>query len=646
MKNWIRSCLILCSFSLTVSTTNNYQNVTSFSIDYDNDRFLLDGEPFRYLSGSIHYFRVHHRYWEDRLRRMRALGLNAIQTYVPWNFHEPVEGQYIFDHQRDLVEFLRIAERLGLYVLLRPGPYICAEWENGGLPWWLLKREGIRMRVNDPLYTTAVEKWMSVLLPKIEPLLRKNGGPILMVQVENEYGSYGGCDGNYTIWLRDLYKKFLGEDTLLYTTDGGDEYFLKCGPIPGVYPTIDFGPTSSEDVDKAFKAQRNHTPNHRGPLVNSEYYVGWFDMWNATRDDSTPDQIVDTAKYMYELGASINFYLIHGGTNFGFWNGAENDGAVLTSYNFSAPVEEDGSINSKYLALRTWIKSLKDWKQKPQDVPRNPKKIGYGKIKMEHVGGLLDLPSNQCVESEKPKTFEQMDHSMGFMAYSTILKTCGRNLTFPEYKDWLYVFLDGEHQGTLYRHPTPHQTTVQLKNCRVGQEVTILAENEGRLTYETINDYKGILADVSLDSTKLSDWNTCTIQIGKGEKFQEKTLQKLKKLKAKGQNNKVLHGVFTGTFNIEKGNLADTFIDFSNWGKGLILVNGHNIGRYWKIGPQFALYVPKHFLKEGGNRIFVIELFHKYFDCNAKHKCKIESIDHGIWRYNSTMKIRFTYKRP
>ncbi|KHJ83558.1 beta-galactosidase domain protein, partial [Oesophagostomum dentatum] len=239
---------------------NLFSNFSSFAVDHQNNQFLLDGKPFRYISGSIHYFRIQPSQWKDRLHRVRALGFNAIQYYIPWNFHEIYEGKYDFSGIRDFVEFTRIAYDLGMYSLVRVGPYICGEWENGGLPWWLLKKNISMMRTSEEGFKKEVEKWFGVLLPKIKPLLRQNDGPVLMIQVENEYGSYSACDRNYTSWLRDLIWSYLGNETVLYTTDGGSTSNLKCGAIPDVLATVDFGPTSEKNINSSFAAQKKYLP--------------------------------------------------------------------------------------------------------------------------------------------------------------------------------------------------------------------------------------------------------------------------------------------------------------------------------------------------------------------------------------------------
>jgi beta-galactosidase len=295
----------------------------SFNIDYNSDTFRMDGEPFRYVSGSLHYFRVPRDLWKDRMQKMRAGGFNAIQFVVEWNLHEPKPGQYDFEGILDINAFIQLAQDQGLYVLLRPGPYICAERNGGGLPYWLYAIDpDIRLRTSDPKYLKYVDKWWDVLLPKIKHQLYVNGGPIIMVQLENEYGSYGlqtkNCDTKYGIHLRDLIRKHLGTNVQLYTTDGDGDGYLRCGQVPGVYATVDFGPGAN--VTNAFAVQRRFEPH--GPLVNSEFYPGWLDYWAHPHNVVGVNQSAVSLDQILATGANVNIYMAHGGTSFGFGNGA------------------------------------------------------------------------------------------------------------------------------------------------------------------------------------------------------------------------------------------------------------------------------------------------------------------------------------
>ncbi|KAK0140822.1 Beta-galactosidase [Merluccius polli] len=329
----------------------------SFSIDYKSNSFLKDGRPFQYISGSIHYSRIPRVYWRDRLLKMYMAGLNAVQVYVPWNYHETVQGEPIFTGDRDLGHFLDLANQTGLLVILRPGPYICAEWEMGGLPAWLLEKPNILLRSSDPDYMQAVSNWLAVLLPTVKPWLYTSMGNIISVQVENEYGSYHACDYNYIRQLQTLFRYFLGGDVVLFTTDGNTDKEMSCGSLQGLYATIDFG--TDTDITTAFKRQRRFEPH--GPLVNSEFYTGWLDHWGEGHAQVDQWNVSRMLGEMLALGANVNMYMFEGGTNFGYWNGADHDTryrSVVTSYDYDAPLTEAGDPTEKLLLIRDVIQQV------------------------------------------------------------------------------------------------------------------------------------------------------------------------------------------------------------------------------------------------------------------------------------------------
>ncbi|PAV78834.1 hypothetical protein WR25_00434, partial [Diploscapter pachys] len=442
---------------------------------------------------------------------------NAIQFYIPWNFHEIYEGKYNFDGNRDFVKFIQTANDLGLYTLLRIGPYICGEWENGGLPYWLLKSLGpnsLQRTSNDPKWLAAVSKWFDKLLPIVKPTLRVNGGPVLMVQIENEYGSYQPADRNYTIWLRDLARQYLGDKVVFYTTDGGSDSYLKNGVIPDVFPTVDFGPGTETSIVNSFNAQRNYAP--RGPLVNSEFYPGWLLLWGDAKLNSPgAADIIRSSQIMYNLNASFNFYMIHGGTNFEFWAGAETNAPVITSYDYDAPISEAGDVTEKYLAIRDWIASLPDWTVSQIPVPPNTPKKAYSFARMYKMADLVDGLDSGCIYSERPVDFEGVDQPFGFVAYTTKLQSCG-DLVLTKFKDFAYVFSDKSFEGTLTNFLNGlHKNRTALPHCAPGTKLTVFVESQGRQTYETINDYKGILGDVLIDGRRQDNWEHCKIDVTK-----------------------------------------------------------------------------------------------------------------------------------
>ncbi|CAD6193715.1 unnamed protein product [Caenorhabditis auriculariae] len=641
-----RPLLLMALFSLLVvgfgwNMGNPHNEGPSFRIDSENRQFLLDGKPFRYISGSIHYFRIPLTMWNDRLKKVRALGFNAIQFYIPWNLHEFQEGKFDFKGRAgelDFLHFVDLARQNGLWTLLRLGPYICGEWENGGLPYWLLRKGVQKQRSSDQIFKQSVANWFEALLQRVKPALRKNGGPILMLQIENEYGSYDACDRSYTTWLRDFVKERVGDDVVLYTTDGSAEDYLKCGAVPGVLPTVDFGTTSNNsNIDKYFEVQRKYAPY--APLVNSEFYPGWLLLWGAKSESlPTAKEIVFNAQYMYDIGANINFYMIHGGTNFGFWNGAEVQAPCLTSYDYGAPISEAGDVTPKYLEIRKWIKSLPDWPNKPLDVPENTPKAKYGRFELKKAKGVAGFADPSCVSSKIPLTHEEINQPLGYVIYRTKIEKCGE-LFIPKFADFAYVFVEEEYVGTLYRHYyEKNSTNITLTGCRPGMSaLSIMVENQGRQTYETINDHKGILSEVFIDGQIKRDWTQCRVDLAPQNFY--KYFQVLRDPSPNPPGDlKTRIGTFVGEL-VVSGKPRDTWIDTRGWGKGVVIVNSHNIGRYWATeGPQMTLYVPAEFLKYGPNLVVFVEVQGAHEACETG-LCFSQSLDAPIFSFNSTLNV-------
>uniref|UniRef100_A0A8C2TQF6 Galactosidase beta 1 like n=1 Tax=Coturnix japonica TaxID=93934 RepID=A0A8C2TQF6_COTJA len=584
--------------------------VRSFQIDFDRDCFLKDGAPFRYVSGSVHYARVPRAAWRDRLLRLYMAGLNAVQVYVPWNYHEPQPGVYDFSGDRDVEAFLDLAAELGLLVILRPGPYICAEWEMGGLPAWLLWTADIVLRSSDPAYLAAVDAWLHVLLPKIKPRLYQHGGNIISVQVENEYGSYYICDSSYLQHLLGTFRALLGPEVLLFTTDGAQVEDLRCGTLQGLYATIDFGPGSN--VTEAFGTQRYVEP--RGPLVNSEYYTGWLDYWGGPHASISAALVAQGLANMLQLGANVNMYMFHGGTNFAYWSGADFKGKyepVTTSYDYDAPLSEAGDPTEKLFAIRTVISKFQPLPVGPMPPPTP--KCAYGWVALHKVNyaDLLDvldvLSPSGPIQSQFPLTFEAIKQAQGFVLYRTQLPRdilAPATLRAPPHSicDRGYVMLQKEYQGTLERDG---QTELRVKG-KAGDMLDVLLENMGRISFgANFSDFKGLLGNLSLDSRPLSNWLiyplTIDAAIHQGWPHAAQTKS--------SSRSRAGPAFYAGTFETP-GIAWDTFVKFPGWSKGQLWINGFNLGRYWpQQGPQQTLFVPGSILRVGcPNNITVLEL--------------------------------------
>ncbi|NXV71907.1 BGAL galactosidase, partial [Atlantisia rogersi] len=621
--------------SITVPLPQASPPARSFQLDYEEDCFRKDGVPFRYISGSIHYARVPRPAWRDRLLKMYMSGLSAVQVYIPWNYHEPLPGVYDFAGARDLEAFLDLTAELGLLVILRPGPYICAEWEMGGLPVWLLWTPGIVLRSSDPAYLAAVDSWLHVLLPKVKPRLYQNGGNIISVQVENEYGSYYACDYEYLRHLLGSFRALLGSEVLLFTTDSAQAEELRCGTLQGLYATVDFGPGSN--VTEAFGAQRQVEP--KGPLVNSEYYTGWLDYWGGAHASTGSAQVARGLEDMLQLGASVNMQVLSWGRlPLLSWLGADFKGQykpVTTSYDYDAPLSEAGDPTEKLFAIRTVISKFQPLPAGPMP-PATPK-YSYGRVALQKVSAcptgcagpawhcppaprpslslqyadLLDVLDVLCpsgpIQSQFPLTFEAIKQAHGFVVYHTQLPWDVPDpamLGAPPHSicDRGYVMLQKEYQGTLERDG---RTALPVTG-RAGDTLDVLLENMGRISFgANVSDFKGLLGNLSLDSSPLLNWLLYPLAIDTAIK-QGWPHAALPKSSSRGRAGPAF---YTGTFKTP-GIAWDTFIQFPGWSKGQLWINGFNLGRYWpRRGPQQTLFVPGSVLHaDYPNNITVLEL--------------------------------------
>ncbi|HSU19200.1 MAG TPA: beta-galactosidase family protein [Acidobacteriaceae bacterium] len=564
------------------------QDAHSFQVV--RDHFELDGKPFEVLSGEIHYARVPRQYWRNRIRMARAMGLNTIATYVFWNVHEPRPGVYDFSGQEDLAAFIRIAQEEHMYVLLRAGPYSCAEWEFGGFPAWLLAdpRMQTALRSNDPAFMVPVERWMKRLAQEIAPLQIGLGGPIIAVQIENEYGNFGS-DKAYMEHLHQIFTDDGFTHSLLYTVDPSKA--LARGEIAGVYSGVNFGTGHAAAGLDALESVR---PGQ--PLFATEYWPGWFDLWGHPHETRpTAPQIADLNTILGR-GASLNIYMVHGGTSFGFMAGAsESTGAYrgnVTSYDYDAPIDEAGHPTPKFFAYRDVI--LKHTNQQPLPIPPVPPVIAVPSFTLTRGESLWDvLPAP--VASDEPKTMEQIGQAYGLILYRTRLKQAAQNatLTLEHMQDFAVVYVNGKQVGTLDRHY--HQDHLAITAPALAQ-LDILVENMGRLnsTKKMRDETKGI-HDALLDGVPLRGWNIYPLP-----------MDPTPHVNASGKPFVAGPHFAEGSFTVE--NVGDTFLDTRGLGMGEVWINGHALGRFWDIGPQATLYLPGVWLKKGRNDVVIFEL--------------------------------------
>ncbi|MDH6135351.1 beta-galactosidase [Kitasatospora sp. MAA4] len=564
------------------------------SLRHDGNGFTLDGRPLRILSGALHYFRVVPEQWDARLALLRAMGLNTVESYVAWNLHEPSPGRYDFAGRLDLERFVETAARHDLLVLLRPGPYICAEWEFGGLPAWLLKDPALRLRCTHPGYLAAVDRWFDVLLPRLLPLLAESGGPVLALQVENEYGSYGN-DAQYLRHLADGLRR-RGAQSLLFTSDGPAPAMLRAGTLPQALPTVNFG----DRVAESFATLHAHRPD--APPVCMEYWNGWFDQWGEPHHTREP---ADAARVLDELlaaGASVNLYMAHGGTNFGYLNGANlEDGRLrptVTSYDYDAPISESGRPTAKFWAFREVLGRYTELPPPPEPAAQS---LEPQVLELGAPLPLLELVERlaEPVRSAMPPAMEELDQSYGFVLYRT--RVDGPREAAPLVVDGLgdraQVFLDGRPVGVLDR--TDPELGCELSVPPGGARLDLLVENLGRVNYgPALLDRKGITGGVRLGQQLLMDWLAYPLPLEQPPPAQETP--------SSGADLAGLPVLRQAVLEVDRP--LDTFVLTQGHGKGLCWVNGFLLGRYWDIGPQQTLYLPGPLLRPGRNEITLLEL--------------------------------------
>ncbi len=561
---------------------------------YSGKDFLLDGKPFEVISGAMHYWRIVPAYWEDRLKKLRACGFNTVETYVPWNLHERTEGTFDFSGDLDIIAYIETAAKLGLKVIVRPGPYICAEHDFGGLPSWLLAYPDIALRCNDPRYLEKVRPYYRELLTRIRPYLCTNGGPIIMVQIENEYGSYGN-DKEYLHAVADIYLEY-GMDCLLYTSDGPCYWMLGGGTLPE-YPCVaNFG---SNPVG-AFALLNDFRPNQ--PMMCGEFWCGWFDHWGEKHHVRDGKELAKTIEPMLEMGASFNFYMFHGGTNFAFTNGANYGGKyqpTVTSYDYSSPLSECGDLTPMYFDVRDMI--AKYTGVTPELDVENLPKAAYGKLELSERAPLFaNLDKiGRVTHAAAPKSMEEVGQDFGYILYSSTFFGPMEELPLElgHVHDRALVFLDGKFAGIRDRMGRKDDIKIKLGKGET-VKIDILVENCGRINYgPKLFDKKGIFDGIRLGQMFHFGWDMTSM-----------TMDDLDPLVYTSDTvNDNMPAFLRGNLHID-GKPADTFVRLDGFHKGFVKVNGFNLGRYYNdLPPQKTLYIPAPLLHEGDNEIVVFE---------------------------------------
>ncbi|MDP5311314.1 beta-galactosidase [Streptomyces poriferorum] len=567
-----------------------------------DDHFRIDGKPVRLLSGALHYFRVHEAQWEHRLSMLRAMGLNCVETYVPWNLHEPRPGEF-----RDvgaLGRFLDAVQRAGLWAIVRPGPYICAEWENGGLPVWVTGRFGRRVRTRDAGYLDAVERWFAELLPQVVERQAGRGGPVIMVQAENEYGSYG----TDAVYLRRI-AAMLGESGVsvpLFTSDGPEDHMLTGGSVPGLLATANFGSGARE----AFRVLRRHQPG--GPLMCMEFWCGWFEHWGSPPVLRDPAQAADALREILECGASVNIYMAHGGTNFAGWAGANRSGPLqdgdllptVTSYDYDAPVDEYGRATEKFHLFREILAAYADGPLPP--LPAEPAGLAPVRAELTEWAPLPDvmdaLGDEETAESGVPPTFEELGLDRGLVRYRVAVPgpRAPYALGVSGLRDRAVVYVDGVRRGVL-----SEVDSTLAEPVGGPADVELWVESLGRVNYgPRLGEPKGITGGVLHERQFLHGVRARALRLDAFDG--PAALEGVPFVPVDGSGGT---GLYRGTFEVaDVSGTGHAGFELPGWTRGFVWVNGFCLGRYWAAGPQRTLYVPGPVLRDGINEVWVLEV--------------------------------------
>ncbi|WP_192987662.1 glycoside hydrolase family 35 protein [Carnobacterium mobile] len=561
--------------------------------------FLLDGKPFKIMSGAIHYFRVLPEDWYHSLYNLKALGFNTVETYIPWNVHEPKEGKYDFSSRYDIKRFVETAAELDLFVILRPSPYICAEWEFGGLPAWLLPYKDMRIRSSDPAFIEKVSQYYEKLFEVITPLQLDHGGPVIMMQVENEYGSYGE-DKEYLKLLYDLMLK-LGVTVPIFTSDGAWRATQEAGTLTeaDILTTGNFGSRSKEN----FKDLKDfhESKGKKWPLMCMEFWDGWFNRWNDPIIKRDEQDLVDDVKEALGIG-SVNLYMFHGGTNFGLMNGCsargQKDLPQVTSYDYDAPLDEQGNPTKKYYALQKMMQELFPGIEQQEPLVKSSMELKAIPLneKVSLFSVMDEITEKQ--QSKYPKTMEELGQQYGYTLYRSRVKRDSNEEFYRviDGSDRIQFFFNEEKQATQYQEEIGEKINIAPKNDV--NQLDILVENMGRVNYGhkllANTQQKGIRTGIMSDLHFILDWEQYCLEFSKplaidySKNWKENTPSFYK---------------YIATIDEPE----DTFVNMESFGKGIVLINGFNIGRYWNVGPTLSLYIPKSLLQKGENEIVVFE---------------------------------------